>query len=231
MMQQWRQLRSNGNEHPNPRQQILDDLSKFIKPHIEKGNEVLLMMDANDPIDSKPLSEFLDDLDLYDLMASYLPSPTPTTYQRGRNKIDHIVGTMGILLAMVRAYIVPFGNDSPKSDHAICGIDFSLEVLSGITAASTHDPTHPASRILWSTDIKAAEKYIELVTARFDAQNIENRTTILTERCTRTKRCTEQDVCALNAIDAEITEIMLWAESKCKRAHGHAWSPLLANAG
>jgi hypothetical protein len=38
----------------------------------------------------------------------------------------------------------------------------------------------------------------------------------------------ESDERALNAIDANITQILLLAEQRCKRAHGHDWSPLLA---
>jgi hypothetical protein len=51
------------------------------------------MMDANDPIDSTPMDKFMDELDLWDLMEDYLPATPPLTYQRGRQKIDHIVGT------------------------------------------------------------------------------------------------------------------------------------------
>ena len=35
----------------------------------------------------------------------------------------------------------------------------------------------------------------------------------------------------MNQIDETITTIMLHAEIKCKKAKGHAWLPLLANAG
>ena len=100
-----------------------------------------------------------------------------------------------------------------------------------MSAASTNDPTHPSTRNLWSTDVKAAEKYVELALKMFETDNIANRTKILIERCKRTEKCTADDERILNAIDANITQILLTAERKCKRAHGHDWSPLLANAG
>jgi hypothetical protein len=130
MMQQWRRLRASGINNPNPRKQFLLDLAAFVKPYETASNEILIMLDANDTIDSPPMDQFMDELNLCDLMSDFLPSTPPTTYQRGRNKINHIIGTMGIQLAMVCAYVLPFGDDSPKSDHAICGIDFSLDVLS-----------------------------------------------------------------------------------------------------
>jgi hypothetical protein len=206
-MQQWRSLRALGIDNPNPRQQMLDDLATFVKPHAQAGNEILIsMMDANGTIDSRPMDEFMDSLDLlWDLMADYLPTTPPTTYQqRGCNKIDHIIGSQGILFATRRAYILPFGLDSTKSDHAICGIDFSIDLLCGMSSASTHDPTHPSTRNLWSTDVKASEKYVEMALQMFETDNIANQTKILLDRCTRTGKCTENDKRALNAISMPI---------------------------
>jgi hypothetical protein len=144
-MQQWRRLRANGTNNPNPRQQILDDLKAFLQPHKEAGNEIIITIDANAAIDTAPIDTFMEDLELWDLMADYLPTPAPTTYQRGQTKLDHIIGTASVFFAVKRAYIIPFGIETPKSDHAICGVDFSLEAVCGITPQSLHDPTHPSS--------------------------------------------------------------------------------------
>ena len=42
---------------------------------------------------------------------------------------------------------------------------------------------------------------------------------------------TPDDECILNQINAAITCILLHAEKHCKKARGHAWSPLLAITG
>ena len=140
---------------------MLDDLSAFIKPHEAAGNKVIIMMDANARIDEPAIETFMDDLNLYDLMTDYLLDTHPTTYQRGQNKIDHIIGTIGVLTAMTGAGILPFG-EGPRSDHAIPHVDISLDTLSGLTSQSLHDPTHPSVRQLWSMDIKAMEKSCQL---------------------------------------------------------------------
>jgi hypothetical protein len=60
IMQQWRSLREQQgiDKNPNPRQQMLDDLATFVKPHVqEAGNEILIMMDANNSINSHPMDE------------------------------------------------------------------------------------------------------------------------------------------------------------------------------
>jgi hypothetical protein len=232
MMQQWRKLREKGIAKPNPKQQLLDDLHAFLSPYEQAQTEIIIMLDANDPIEATALDNFMDELNLCDLMSAFLPSRPPVTYQRGRNKIDHILGTMGVNLSVTRAYVIPFGVDSPRSDHAICGIDFSLNLLSGIAPESLYDPTHPSSRQLWSTDVKAAEAYIHLVETQFAHENIESRIHTLLHCCHLTGYCSADDVRILNEIDATITTIMLWAETKCKRPKGQfEWSPLLANAG
>ena len=46
-MQQWRKLRAHGIETPNPRQQVLDDLTNFMSPLATDGHEILLLLDAN----------------------------------------------------------------------------------------------------------------------------------------------------------------------------------------
>jgi hypothetical protein len=229
-MQQWQKLRNDDNVNPNPRQQTLAALQAFVTPRIQDGHEIIIMTDANSPHTDPAIDDFLDATDLHDLMAAYIPDPPPRTYQRGQAKIDHIWGTIGVLTATTNAGILLFGS-GPRSDHAILHLDFSLATLTGITAPSLHDPTHPASRNLSSTDIKAAKQYISLVTEGFQAENIALRTSILVSRCERTSRCSNNDVRILNKLDSDITRILLKAERECKKARGHAWSPLLANAG
>jgi peroxiredoxin len=65
----------------------------------------------------------------------------------------------------------------------------------------------------------------------FHAENILERISILIYRSQRTNRCTDDDARILHKIDSDITAILLDSERKCKTAKGHAWSPLLANAG
>ena len=55
------------------------------------------------------MEKFLDELNLHDLMAPYLPDIPPTTYQRGNNKIDHIWGTIGVMTSTIGAGIMEFG--------------------------------------------------------------------------------------------------------------------------
>jgi hypothetical protein len=229
-MQQWRSLRAKGNKNPHPRKQMLRDLFAFATTYKQAGHEIIIMIDANAPIEDRILEQFLDDLNLHDLMAPYLPDIPPATYQRGQNKIDHIWGTLGVLTATIGAGILPFGL-GPKSDHPILFVDISLSDLCHLPTSALHDSTHPATRNLWSTDVKASERYVQIVTDAFEKENIMGRLATLRHRCTRTGKCTPNDERILNQIDLNITAIMLRAEKECKKAKGFAWSPLLVHAG
>jgi hypothetical protein len=163
---------------------MLTDLSTFVSPYKKAGHEIIIMIDANSPADDGVIEEFMNDLNLHDIMATYLPNTPPTTYQRGQNKIDHIWGTVGVLTATISTGILPIGI-GPQSDHSILFADISLAALCNIPSQSLNDLTHPASRNLWSTDVKAAEKYVELVTIGFEHANINARIAILINRCER----------------------------------------------
>ena len=229
-MQQWRHLKKNGLENPNPRQQTLTDLAQFVTGHTHNGNEVLVLIDANSHPQDTSIQQFLETTGLHDALEDYLPDTKPSTYQRGRHQIDHIWGTPGIITATLNAGILPFGQ-GPNSDHAMLYIDLSFDTLMGISSHILCDSTHHGFRNLWSTDIKAAIKYVELVQTGFQDENIFNRISILVSRCQRTHQCTTDDERLLNKINDDITRILLRAERHCKKARGHAWSLLLAIAG
>jgi hypothetical protein len=79
--------------------------------------------------------------------------------------------------------------------------------------------------------LKAAEPYIELVQHGFEMENISQQVAVLHSCCFRTNQCTVNNERILNKLERDITKILLSAEKACKKAKGHAWSPLLANAG
>ena len=72
-MLQWRKLRKSGVQNPIPQEQILSNLTDFVKPNKEASNEILLTMDMNAPLDSPLMIAFMDTLNLHDLMDEFLP--------------------------------------------------------------------------------------------------------------------------------------------------------------
>jgi hypothetical protein len=61
-------------------------------------------------------------------------------------------------------------------------------------------------------DVKAAERYVELVEQCYQADNIGKRVAKLVQDVEKPGICSEGDQKILNNINANITEIMIWAE-------------------
>ena len=82
--QQFCLLRSKGYKNPNPQEQYIKDISKFIKEKLKKDFEVLLCMDANEEMMEKnsKICEMTQKLGLHDLAKEYHQTP-PATYTRG----------------------------------------------------------------------------------------------------------------------------------------------------
>jgi hypothetical protein len=82
-MQQWQQLCANGIVAPNPQKQMLMDLAAFLTPYETNGHEILVMINVNAPANKHAVEQFLDKLNLHDLMAPFLPDDAPSMYQQG----------------------------------------------------------------------------------------------------------------------------------------------------
>jgi hypothetical protein len=202
-----------------------------IRLPLQKGRAcILITIDANYPVTDATVEKFIDELNLHDFMASYLPDIPPMTYQHGSNKTDHICGTIGVMTSTIGAGTLAFGI-GPGLDHPILYVDISLIAHCTLPFQSINDPTHPSSPNLRSTDVKAASYYVELVKHNCQMENTATHIAILNQRCNHTNCCTLNDEKILNKIDCDITKIMLRAERDFKRAKGHAWSPILPHAG
>jgi glutamate/tyrosine decarboxylase-like PLP-dependent enzyme len=60
VMQQWRKLREKGIDDLQSQQQTHNDLTEFLKPYGQARTEILVMIDANNPITSAAMGSFLD---------------------------------------------------------------------------------------------------------------------------------------------------------------------------
>jgi len=140
--QQIRLLQQNGHAHPNPRNEFITDLIHQINHWHRDGKEVILCIDANEPIDDpkSEISRLFTETDLVDLHHHRYPSlRKPATHQRGSQAIDLMAGSPLAATATTAAWIHPFGDPgSIKGDHRMSGIDFNPDILFGTPAISTH---------------------------------------------------------------------------------------------
>jgi hypothetical protein len=211
--QQVAVMRKNGVQTPNPRRQILDDLKKKIMECISCEKEVILCMDANeDSVGRKSeIGKLMRELGLIDLhVYRHGSEKLPETYNRGKSKIDFMLGTYGVARNMIGAGIHAYGA-TMRSDHRGMHVDLNISALlhGKIAKMAT-----PSTRGVRSNSIRKVERYKAEVTRYFEDHKIENRLEKLKEK---TKdEWTANDNAELEAVDRDITRAMLAAEKKCR---------------
>eukprot|EP00978_Attheya_sp_CCMP212_P003230 scaffold6619_cov36-Attheya_sp.AAC.2 len=124
--QQMRLLRQRGINNPNPRKQWCDDLLASVETWIAEGAEVLIMADANSPLNDKGFGSFVARSKLYDILGAKHGMNSPPTYLRGSNTIDFMLGTERVCRAVINGGMLRF-KDGIHSDHR--GLYLDLNVL------------------------------------------------------------------------------------------------------
>jgi hypothetical protein len=118
--QQWRLMRNNGVAKPEPRQQLLNDLSTELKRIQTSGDEVILMWDANEVVEDykSALPEFMHNHQLSNLLGN--GNLQPATYHRGSKCIDFILGTQKIQSAVKLHGVLRWHMGTVRSPRTIC---------------------------------------------------------------------------------------------------------------
>ena len=99
--QQFHDIRSGGDDNPNPRKRILQDLRSFIETlRREPEHEVFISLDANEGLGNRSqIQEFLEETGLLSVHEIYFDddyyntNPIPATYSRGTAKISFMAGS------------------------------------------------------------------------------------------------------------------------------------------
>ena len=78
-------LFQNQDATTNPRTAFRRDLLEYLKTQLDKGHEILLVGDFNEPFGSDPdgMEKIAAEIQLIDLMSVRHSSPPPATYARG----------------------------------------------------------------------------------------------------------------------------------------------------
>jgi hypothetical protein len=188
--QQYRGLVKKGLRDPEPREQFMVDLGKFLTMIRMAGADYILGWDANTAHDHDEIQDFLQDHDMTDAFTEFFDKRPPT----------HINGSKQIDLISVSQQLVPYINcafilslKESEGDHSTIGIDFDFGALTSHGDLSEIDPGHAENRNLVSTDVKASTAFLKIVKKKNSAHNTTSRMHKLFERCNRTGRCTDDD--------------------------------------
>ena len=131
----WQQVQAiirDGAVVPDPRTQIITDLSRFIDERRNEGSEIILMADANESITDESLKwkEFVLSNSLHDVHSTLLQElPLPTRIG-SKKRLDFIVATKGILnYAHAAGYRAL--HEAIVADHIMLWADFDLKRFFG----------------------------------------------------------------------------------------------------
>lgn len=91
-MQQHTAMREAGIAAPDPRNMVLEDVSTLLAEWGQRGFHPLVMIDANAPWDETNFTRFNAQHGLVDIITDSHDGEAPSTYARGRNRIDYILG-------------------------------------------------------------------------------------------------------------------------------------------
>jgi hypothetical protein len=105
--------------NPDPIKSFCDDLATEAMKWVDKGYEIILMIDTNKEVGLLPggISNIISLAGLFDLInTQHNTTHYPNTYARGSKCINYIFGTEQIHQYCVSSGILPFGYGYP-SDH------------------------------------------------------------------------------------------------------------------
>jgi hypothetical protein len=127
-------LRESGIKDPQPRFQILKDLTTFIDEKREQGYRPIVMMDANEDWVAESHKQQGNKLKKF-MQHSQLADPfflkfnqAPRTYVRGKHRLDYILVDPALLPA-IRNIGYLGSMEANISDHTMAYIDFDEKLL------------------------------------------------------------------------------------------------------
>jgi hypothetical protein len=246
-------FRSQGStQQPNPHRQFILDLQSWLSHLISAGHEIILSIDANeayqpdspgsahflpyapnqsaiDPKHNGKLSTLLATCQLLDPLAIQHPEwPFPPSHIRGRNRIDYIFITSGILPSLLCSGCLPFYSLF-HSDHRPYYVDLSAKLLFKDHINKIHRST---GRLLRLQDPRVIACYIAELHKFFDQHKILEKCSELIHQSSLEGRwdSTQQEI--YYNLDNKITEGMLHSERTLgKKFTGKFyWSPALKTA-
>eukprot|EP01082_Thalassiosira_pseudonana_P016104 g13603.t1 g13603 contig9:20890-21486(+) len=127
-MQQIEALRAQGVHNPDPRDEILDDMTDLISEWTAKGYHPIIGLDANASFDEARFAQFLDRNHHIDVVGHVTSGDPPPTYSRGQKRVDFILGDMHVCEAAVQGGSLGM-HAGLFSDHTLQFVDFDQRKL------------------------------------------------------------------------------------------------------
>ena len=157
--QQYSISRNRGVQNPKPNIDFLPDMEKWLLPLIVNGDDVILAIDANEEwTASTKIRRFASKLGLKNIALETHGSLPPTRPQ-SKKTIDFVLGTENVLESVKYLSMVPYDMEN-LGDHRGIVMDIDTNILFENESVMQNTAR---TRKLYTSDVKACDKYIELV--------------------------------------------------------------------
>ena len=229
----WQQVQAMtkaGQTEPDPRNQVLTDLSRFMDESRSEGYEIILGIDANEAMEAKDsgIMKFAEKNGLHDIHEAVVRDLPLTTRIGSRRRIDFVFATEKIL-QWVRAAGYGAIDDGIQSDHILLWADIDFGGFFG--GNPTANPPQQ-SRPFTFENVEIRNKFIEHLKVILDNQNVKSRIKKL-ELELELHGVNKGRIRQYNVIDNDITKAVKAAVKKTikTKQHGCPRSKALTEAG
>jgi hypothetical protein len=222
--QQHTMMVNSGNKNPEPRKQCLTDLTLLIKELQRNKCAIILMIDANETLESpnSGIRQLADQCNMVDAIEHrHGINDNTNSCKKGSKKIDHILVSSDIAQTITKCAILPF-DTVYVSDHR--GIYAAFDSKQLFQARLPEYPDMPR-RGLYSTRPKIIAKYNKIVDSRLQEQ----KEYIKLDEVDPSNKTTDEWP-DLERIDKALHEIVLETEKKIQGPSLGPWSPPIEHA-
>ena len=226
--QQHDSLRKMGKMNPNPRKQVLTDVSKVIKTMQQNGYHPLIMGDFNDDISSAEMTRFLRTNGLRDIIADMNDGPPTRTYLHSESRLDFLLGDQHIIDAATKSGSLPL-TEGDGPDHAMQFVDLDMKAL---LQYSPEAPTRLPSRQFTLSNPKKAHEFETKFREQTMHQKLFEQISDLRERLESAGEATPELITVYEKIDQDLTNSFLSCANSVRGSVGtYQRSPALVHAG
>ncbi|OEU23095.1 hypothetical protein FRACYDRAFT_233261 [Fragilariopsis cylindrus CCMP1102] len=198
---------------PDPKKLFIEDLTALVKKARKEDKDIILTGDFNELIGDDPngMVKVISAGGLTDAHSHQHGIVDITTYTRGVKRLDYVFVTPRLVDHILRSGYEPF-HTRIASDHRGYFVDFAL---AGFLDRQLPSIFSASSRAIRGTHPKNITKYVEHLHKVFKMRDIYRRVKLQKNWYEKKK---------LEALDREITEVMLEAEEQCRIHHREPWS-------
>jgi hypothetical protein len=198
---------------PDPKKLFIEDLTALVKKARMEDKDIILTGDFNELVGDDPtgMVKVISAGGLTDAHSHQHGIVDITTYTRGVKRLDYVFVTPRLVDHILRSGYEPF-HARIASDHRGYFVDFAL---AGFLDRQLPSIFSASSRAIRGTHPKNITKYVEHLHKVFKMRDIYRRVKLQKNWYEKKK---------LEALDREITAVMLEAEEQCRIHHREPWS-------